>query len=357
MDDQQSDATPMSMGPLGWIARAIGHLLGVSTLSLLLALPLVDRATLELYLAALQQPQFSADWSAIGLHFGLAACCWGLLAVGFHHFRSRRADESNKRVVRAARGSVMLETLIVMIPFLLLTSGLAQLSLRNVAGLLCDLALYQGARTAWVWEPESGVTNTRAPDGTPISPTDVQDRARLASAAVLAPTAPSTYRVPDQTPTPALRNLRGVMHATFAGRAGFDAGSDDITEARNTLGSGGAASNERTSLATSFDDNSFPARAARKLTFAYLSLQNYQVVYDTQNGNDVVSVSFDYQFNVVIPFFAYIFGNQQGNQFGQGYLTAAQAPGGREGWYVRIPRPRPSRAQAGRYALDTQQDL
>jgi hypothetical protein len=349
-DGGSKQTSPLPTGPVGWIARGVGHLLGVSTLSVLLALPLVDRATLELYMAALQDPQFVADWSSLLVHVGLAGCCWALIAIAFHHFRGRHADRADEptRVVRAGRGSVMLETLIVMIPFLLLTSGLAQLSLRNVAGLLSDLALYQGARTAWVWMPETA--ETRSPANTSIDQGDVARKARLASAAVLAPTAPSSFTVPQGNQAPELSNLRGTMYATFAGSAATDAGTNAVNDARNSLGTGRSDSTgEALSFASAFDNQKFKKRASRKLTFAYLALQGYQLDIGSRNGNRMVSVRFTYQYNVVFPWFAYIFGD--------GYLTGGAAPGGRDGYYVGIQRPRPGRPSSSRYMLDRQQPL
>ena len=317
----------------GWTVRAFGHLVGTACVALLLAVPTVDMQTVEMYMAAFRQAQFAPDGTGLLLHLGLSAVTWACLAVGFRYARQRFRRESpdRRRIIRATRGSVMVETLIVIVPFLLLTSGIAQLSLRNIAGILADLAVYQGTRAAWVWQPEVG--QTRPSSGTNISEAMVTRRARLASAAALAPTAPSNYELQDPN-VEELAELRSVMFSTFS-----DNLSDDGSGA---IGGGNDATSDELTYAAAFDDESMEARAARKLTFAYLALQNFQINPNSSIDDDTITVAFDYQFNVVFPWFTYIF--QDG----------PTSVGGRDGSYVTISRPRDP---GNRYTLPSQPNL
>jgi hypothetical protein len=345
-EDRQTDRDGQT--PLWWTiaettTRAFGHLLGTLCLAVALAYPLVSSQTLQLYLGAWNDPHFSPAWDNLALHVALAATGWALLVVGFRLIRQRiRERTESDRVVRAKRGSVMVETLIVIVPFLLLTSGLAQLALRNVAGVLADLALYQGTRTAWVWQPEIPLNDGRGDRN--VTEQMVERRARLASAAVFAPSAPSSYQIRDNTPQ-AVSDLRGTMFATFGGTATKGAGAAGRSDAGRSFGQRDAAEGENLSFARAFDDSSFQDRASRKLTFAYIAFSQYDV--DT-TGNRIF-ISFRYQFNVVFPWFAHIFGGQRRTQGPSGN-------GVRPGWYVPIER-RPQPGSGSFYYLNKQSPL
>lgn len=324
--------------------RAAGHLIGTLCLAAILAYPLVSTQTLELYLGAWNDPRFSPAWDSLALHLTLAATGWALLVAGFGLIRQRLRNRSKSdRVVRAKRGSVMLETLIVILPFLLLTSGLAQLALRNVAGVLADLALYQGTRTAWVWEPDFQLNNGRGDEN--VDEDMVRRRAQLASAAVFAPSAPSSFQIRGGNVPQEVLDLRGTMFATFADAADDGAGSTGRGNADRTIGSRDAADGENLSFARAFDDSAFQDRASRKLTFAYIAFDNYEV--DLQG--DRVFVSFRYKFNVVFPWFAHIFGG--------GYDSSGPTGQGRRpGWYTTIER-RPRPGSGSFYAISKQSPL
>lgn len=323
------------------LARLLGHLVGWTVVAVLFALPMVGTRAVELSFAAIRDPAFSFAWTNLAIHLGLAACAWALVVWSFHHFRSKfRERRENTAVGR--RGNVMVETLAVIVPFLLLVSGLAQLSLRNVAGILADLAVYQGTRTAWVWQAEGNLD--RNPADVTIDRQFIRRRARLASAAVLAPTAPSSFEVPAAGPPP-LQRMRGTMYATFAGTTGINNSATHQTDATDSLGGGTQASRgANQTFARALDTETFRERAARKLTFAYLALDDYTV-----HLGDPVAVEFTYRFNVVFPWFAYIFGGQ--------YETGRSVPGGREGWYVDIERPRPGLDIDESYRLEPQVGL
>lgn len=335
--------TPLWWTIAGTTTRAIGHLFGTLCLAVALAYPLVSSQTLQLYLGAWNDPHFSPAWDNVALHFALATAAWALVVAGFRLIRQRiRERSAPDRVVRAKQGSVMVETLIVIVPFLLLTSGLAQLALRNVAGVLADLALYQGTRTAWVWQPEIPLNEGRGDQN--VTEDMVERRARLASAAVFAPSAPSSFQLRDNTPH-IVSELSGTMFATFGGTAHEGAGANGQADAARTFGDRDAADGENLSFARAFDDSSFQDRAARKLTFAYIAFSEY----DINTAGNRIFVSFRYQFNVVFPWFAHIFGGQR----------RAQGPSGngvRPGWYVPIER-RPQPGAGSFYYLNRQSPL
>jgi hypothetical protein len=246
------------------------------------------------------------------LHVGLNACLWALFCIGLAWWRTNR-KKTPKRLVARARGTVLTEFLIILVPFLGLTSGLAQLAILNITTVLGHVAVYQAARTAWVWWPET------ERQGRSLSPNEVEDRARVAAALVLAPTAPSDF----STTSPGSINLqhaRGMMYAWS--EPGFTRGGAALGPASSAVSGGRAnALNELQSYKTSFDSGTFEQRAARKLSFAYTALQPFRAI----NAGGRTTVAFNYQMNVVFPWFAYIWGDQG---------TVA----GRDGYFIPIRR-------------------
>lgn len=137
--------------------------------------------------AAGDQQVMNSMLTEAGLLFGLSACFWAMLYIGFLYVRQGLQNRRKASVVRI-RGTVLTETLIVLPVFLLLTFGLAQMAVNSMAGLLSTLGVYEAARTIAVWGPEMGHNRTGAGS---VSNATVRERGRIAAAAVITPVATS----------------------------------------------------------------------------------------------------------------------------------------------------------------------
>ena len=144
---------------LGWLAEGVFHTLGALTLAALLSVVVLNKETLGTLLDAYNVEVFELTWTRLLMQGCLGAVVYSCLVIAYQTHRTRRT-EGVKRVVRRARGAVMVETLIVIVPFLALTSGIAQLSILNIGAVLADIAAYQGARAAQIWHPETQMDRT-----------------------------------------------------------------------------------------------------------------------------------------------------------------------------------------------------
>lgn len=189
----------------------------------------------------------SSVLAELGLMFGLAACAWSMCAILVKLFQIRRselAEPNAKAVVKAGRGTILTETLIVLPVFFMLTFGLAQMAINSMAGLLTQLASYEVARTLAVWAPEEGNRADRA---------TIEERARLVAASVIAPVVPmfQTGNCANQgTALPAMR--RGLTGIGLS----------------NSVGGEG-----KWSFADGFDSATFRERGPTKLTMAYCNTE------------------------------------------------------------------------------------
>jgi hypothetical protein len=292
---------------LAALSAATMHTLGVLLIAALLLLPYVTTDAFGLYAEAFSDGAFvKGSLQGIALHLGLSASLWALGVILFRLWGLRRT--STPKLIRAARGAVFVETLVVIVPFLLLTSGIAQMAMLNVTGVLAHLASYQATRTAWVWQPEAqkgrfGVNNSQ-----------VQRRARLAAAAVMAPSAPSAYMSTVSPSDTEFRDLRGTMVAAFL-PAMPSVGTGRTTAQALAMG-GKFSTSENLVFADAFDNEYASVRAARKLTYAYAATE----VTVNQGGNDV-STTLTYKQHIVFPWFAYLWGTPGSVAGRVGYFT------------------------------------
>lgn len=145
----------------------------------------------------------------LALLLGLAACAWGLIYIVISLLRMRVAPSPTK--LKKARGTVVVETLIVLPVFLLLTFGLGQMAINSMAGLLTTLATFQVTRSLAVWSTEVG--QNRA--GSAVTNGVVSEKARIAAAAVIAPVVPeSRTSMGSCSPSIDLTRLRTGMAST-----------------------------------------------------------------------------------------------------------------------------------------------
>ncbi len=302
---------------LATAAKVWLHVTATLVIAAGLALVVADLGFAELFFVSMLKGGFEPDWSALAVHLGLSGLMWGVVVV-LYRLGSRRAKKHVK--LEAARGAVMLETLIALVPTLLLISGIGQMAMVNVAGIVSDLAVYQASRTAWLWQPEAdagrnGVTND-----------DVEFRARTAAAMALAPTASSDFhvgRTNQQGSGPPFRRIRTVVAASFntipvTGENYWNMTGQNWSFFGNVSVQ---ASDENLNFWRALDSDTFDMRAGRKVTSAWMCIDDFEIIRD----GDQIGARFTYQYVALFPWFAYIWGDS---------ATIAQ----RDGNYLPIHR-------------------
>jgi hypothetical protein len=331
--------------PSAVIASAMLHTFATLVIAAFISIPGMGWSHAKMIWYSYSVQGMDLDWFALSLHVALAGCVWALLVIGYKLVQLRRSEaKSVTRLVKRSRGSVMTETLIVLVPFLLLTSGLAQLSQLNITGILADLAVFQAARAVWVWGPESTQKDDSFSDTSDGSgrwesthtSLFVTDRARSIAAMSLAPTAPSDYytgRIPVTGSSDYFRRQRNVMVGAF--RAGGPLSQWAYQGASTGAGSawdltaGSSAGGTGHNFAKGFDVYSYQYRSARKMTQAEWGLWNQFTTICPQNCDQnnatQAGVDFTYWYNVAFPWFGYIWGDRENL-------------GGRDGFYSKIHR-------------------
>lgn len=220
------------------------------------------------------------------LHAGLSASFWAMLVIAFKLFTAP-SEKRSARLVKA-RGTVIVETLIVFPVFLLITLGLLQLTILNTAGLLTHLAAFKAGRAVSVWAPEAHHGRKG------VNYTTMNEKARTAAAAALAPVAPSDFVYScDQNNSleTMLEALRTVGH---------------ITTLNPNVKLHGSRSN--LSVSRAFDHSNFIIRGQRKLEFAFCAVE---VEVDPPNPGPATNfnVVVTYRQQMAMPFVEVVFGS------------------------------------------------
>lgn len=308
------------------------HSFATLVIAVLLALPSLDWTAVQMFWHSYSQQGMELDWYAIALQLGLSACTWALLVIGYRLVQLRRTQPKKlTRLVKQARGTVATETLIVLVPFLLLTSGLGQLSMLTITGMLADLAVFQAARAVFVWHPETTQPRYESAFGA----IHIKDRARTIASMALAPTAPNDYytgRIPSEGSSDYYRRQRSILVGAFRpGTPGTNYNWSGID--LSPMGAWGLAAPtaepENLTYFNAFDGYSHDYRAARKMTQAEWGLWHEFTTIcpqncDTNNANQS-GVDFTYWYNIIFPWFGYIWGDEE-------------TVGGRTGYYSKIRR-------------------
>ncbi|TXD37044.1 hypothetical protein FRC98_09905 [Lujinxingia vulgaris] len=273
------------------------HLIGVLLVCGLVSCVVADAPlTLRLVAASWQHegvPRAVALGGAIQL--GLSACVWALLMIVWALFTSsgaRPVARTSQRALRAARGTVITETLIVIPIVLLLIFGLAQLAINNIAGVLNQVAYFQAARTAWVWAPEPG-----------ISEAEIKDRARIAVALTFTPVAPGNYQTTGYFGVGGDGGLsERALDAREIMRERYFSIEDAIIGALPLEPSADA---NNTSYDRALDSSTnYATRATQKFTHAYLATEIEEVI----NTGGEVGVSYSFLLHQAMPLVGGIFG-------------------------------------------------
>ncbi len=294
--------------------QAMLHLLGVVFVCLLLLMPYIDGHIAEGFFLAMEYSEFqSFTATELALHVGLSASLWALVVITFKLLMLKR---KRRKILKVARGTAVTETLIILPVWIMLSMGLLQLSVMNIAGILANLATFQAARTVWVWAGETSQG---------VSYMTVMTKARVQAAYALAPVAPGDY----------IHNPIFVSNSFKAARAGMVAQQIPLlTQDQGNLGyplayaleledpgglirTGGAGD---LSLWRSLDGTSFRTRSVRKFTFAYNATTVVPFMALTRTGCLLI-----YSQQIAMPLAPWVFGERS-------------IVGGRPGYYRRFIR-------------------
>lgn len=237
-------------------AWSIVHVLGVSVVLLVLVMLTMPIATAKMAAHVTWQiPELRELATLDGLIvLGLAMCLWALGVITFELLRRRRRFDS-KLALKRARGTAITETLIILPPFLLLTFGLSQVSVNFIAGMLANVAAYQAGRSAWLWQPEQGKTRVNAS----VTESDVTERARIAAALVMTPSAPGMYSMLGFSSSDKANRMCSAMMWSFMP---VPMGANIANVIANNF-------NGESSIGQALDSTSFFERSAAKCMFAY----------------------------------------------------------------------------------------
>jgi hypothetical protein len=299
----------------GWSVRIASHALGVACIAALLLVPYIDQATLELIMASAQHAEFvQLTALEVALHMGLAACLWALVVILFEIVTARREPVS--KLLNLERGSVMTETLVILPVFFLLTFGIAQLAVNNIAGLMANTAVFQAGRTVWLWSSEAeenrrGVTNAM-----------VKSMAHAQAAAVLTPVAPGEFIQSTGGGDQQFEQMRGALLGSQLPSFSSDTGQTAMSLADGMLlGENLTNTSSDTAFFRAFDTSDWRRRSVRKFTFAHNASEI--TVVDT---GDRIGARLVYNHHQAFPMVGILFGEPKPNL------------GGRAGFYAVLER-------------------
>ncbi len=305
----------------GRILVALGHLSAVAAIAMgvtLLIMPWRHARGIVGHLRDVPQ-LWEASAVPMLLHVGLAACLWASICIIVQLGRIRVAEMKKPAAIRLSKGTVITETLVVMPIYLLLTFGLGQLSINNVGGILANVASYEAARAAWVWQPEvdlgSGDRRMGITNGTAV------EKCRIAVALVMMPVAPGDYaKLPMLNSANADKARMMVLGANvpLMGVISTQVPAQAMGVAQAgvaALGAGDLGMNKLSYSAT-LGGSAFWLRSIRKFTTAFLAAK-----CEINAGDH--SVRMTYRHHNAMPLVGRVFGS----------LQVLDAPGQRPGYY------------------------
>ncbi|MGM0556678.1 MAG: TadE family protein [Myxococcota bacterium] len=294
-----------------------GHTLGVSVTAvalLWLAMPIETALPLLGHVSG-DSRLMQMNIAEVGIHVGLALALWGLIV--FLYSRFKKVKEV-KTVKLQQTGAVLAETIVVLPVMLLLIFGLAQVAVNNIAGMLANVAAYEGARNAWVWAPEVG----RGRGNSAINTSDVDERGKIAAALVMTPVAPGDYRNIPGGESDEFENVREVM---LKGQFPIVGGA--MPGISSLISGAGALNNQEMRFSKALDESSMMMRSIQKFSFAYASVEIASATVDDSTRE--VEFELEYLHHQAFPVVGLIFGER---------LYTHEAPNNRPGRYLRIKR-------------------
>jgi len=310
-----------------WIVYSVLHTLAVGIYAFGLAYVLAPSAyAWKCFQSALAVGEIrDLSLTAALLHLGLAACLWAMTFIVIQLVKMR-VSQRKLGVVKLARGSVMTETIVVLPVWMLLVFGLLQLAVNNVGGILANVAVYEAARTAWVWKGEVG---KRAG----VTDTIVADRARIAAAMVMTPVATGDFTTNPILPAAAtkMRNALALAHVPLLGSVAsqvLPGNVQDLLAGAGSLSLTGLATRNNQSVWRALDGDPFIIRTLKKFTFAYHCTK----VEVSESGGDTVA-KLTYNHQISMPMMGPVFGSfkllSADTGYRAGYYTTYKRSSGR----------------------------
>lgn len=312
---------------IGWFVHVVHHTAAVSLIAFLLAYAVSPStyAWKAFQTAVLVDELRDMSMLAVAIHVGLAACLWALMYIVYQLVRLRLSNRTPK-VVKLARGSVMTETIVILPVWMLLVFGLLQLAVNNVGGILANVAVYEAARSAWVWKGESG---KRAG----VTDAMVADRARIAAAMVMTPVATGDFTTSPMLPAAAKKMRTALAYAhvplssVLAGALPADAA--DFISGAGSFSLTGLATRNNQSVWRALDGDPFIIRTLKKFTFAY-----HCAKVDVSESNGDTTVKMTYHHQITMPAMGPVFGKFKwpgaDNGYRAGYYTTYKRTSGRK---------------------------
>ncbi len=247
------------------------------------------------------------------LHLGLAACLWAMTYIVIQLIKMR-TTQRKLGVVKLTRGSVMTETIVILPVWMLLVFGLLQLAVNNVGGVLANVAVYEAARTAWVWKGEVG---NRAS----VTDAMVSDRARIAAAMVMTPVATGDFATNPILPPAAtkMRNALALAHVPLLGSVAaqvLPGGAQDFLAGVGSFSFTLFATRKNQSVWRALDGDPFIIRTLKKFTFAYHCTK----VEVSESGGETVA-KLTYLHHLSMPMMGPVFGSFKLLSEDTGYRT------------------------------------
>ncbi|MEZ4461909.1 MAG: hypothetical protein R3E66_19740 [bacterium] len=320
MNDKRTRALRVGVN---WVVTSVMHTLGVGVYAFALAYVVAPSAYAWRCFEAATAIDELRDTSllAFGLHVALSACLWALTYIAFQLIKLRRSQRK-LAVVRATRGSVMTETIVILPVWMLLVFGMLQLAVNNVGGILANVAVYEAARTAWVWKGEVGKRAN-------VTDAIVADRARIAAAMVMTPVAVGDFASNPTLPAPAakMRNALALAHVPILSEAVagvLPGGAQDFLAGLGSFSFTLFATRNNQSVWRALDGDPFIIRTLKKFTFAYNCTK---VEVSEDGGRTVAKLTYNHQ--IAMP--------AMGPVFGELKLFSAET-GYRSGYYTTFKR-------------------
>lgn len=235
------------------------------------------------------------------LHLALSACLWAMARLLMMQLGRLYKQRSEPRVVKLGRGTVLTETLIVFPVFLLLLFGLLQLTINNTAAMLTSLSAFQAGRTVYLWQPET--TGSKRNGG--LTGAQVAERARIAAASVVTPTAPSMFRESCDTSPQFEAKLAAFASVGIEG-VGTGVGLS-VSAIKGLAGARSMGTNRNETIVKGYDKDAFELRGPLKFYVAYC---NTEASYSVSGGKIKTVVHYDLK--QVMPMVGFIFGERRG---------------------------------------------
>lgn len=279
-----------------WPIKIIGHLLATIMVTALMIFLMTDHqhfiATMT-FSYGLEQFR-SETVSSMLMLWGLGSCVWAMGVILYALATSRR-ESVPYRSLKSARGTIMVETIIILPAYFMLMFGMGQFGLNMISSSMANVAGYSASRAYWVWAPEIGSSRS----GTAVTSDMALDKARIAGALVMTGATPGgqlatgnlsdmAKKAQDMTSFPGTGGIIGTLLGVFGGGSGVGA-----TE---------------TSYYKSFGDSNFLIRGKGKFKNAYNSIE----VTALGGGG---GVNFKYKMVQTLPIVGVVFGQMDAGRY------------------------------------------